>query len=101
MESTNATGHPIANAFQENDFKYWYDAKQKMIAPIMHNIFYVKGWDRILQSGNTGWTLASSYASLVAEKKFGKGMFRVCQLDLQNKIQDNPAAYRFVQLLLK
>ncbi len=99
--ASNATGHSIANAFQENDFKYWYDAKQKMIAPIMHSIFYVKGWDRILQSGNTGWTLSSSYASLVAEKKFGKGMFRVCQLDLQNKIQDNPAAYRFVQMLLK
>ena len=98
---SNATAHPIAKAFQENDFKYWYDAKQKMIAPVTNSIFYAKDWNSILQSGNTGWTLSSSYASVVAEKQFGKGMFKVCQLDLLNKMQDNPGAYRIVEKLLK
>jgi hypothetical protein len=98
---SNATNHPIAKAFQENDFKYWYDAKQKMIAPVTHSIFYAKNWNSILQSGNTGWTLSSSYASVVAEKQFGKGMFKICQLDLSNKMQDNPGAYRIMQMILK
>jgi hypothetical protein len=38
---------------------------------------------------------------VVAEKQFGKGMFKVCQLDLLNKMQDNPGAYRIVEKLLK
>jgi hypothetical protein len=39
-------------------------------------------------------------ALAVAELSYGKGMFRVCQIQLTNRLQTNPTARIFAQRIL-
>lgn len=89
---SRATGHPLVEGFQPNDFKFWYDARCDHPSPILNKpIFQGDGWEPILTSFDTmaaGW------------KADGKGHWCICQIDLANRLRGNPVATIFAQRLL-
>ena len=46
------TGHPAVDEFKEQDFSYWYDAKEDCITPLLDTTFTVEGFTPILLSNN-------------------------------------------------
>lgn len=92
------TGHPAVAAFEPEDFKNWYDAKEDMITPILDNTFTAEGFTPILVTGNTddkgNWTPA-----LAAAEKWHEGKrYVICQVDLR---QENPVAKRFLKSVME
>lgn len=92
------TGHPAVDEFKEQDFSYWYDAKEDCITPLLDTTFTVEGFTPILLSnnmdeqGNWGPVLAA------AEKLYEGKHYVICQLDLR---QENPVAKRFLRNLYR
>ena len=92
------TGHPAVAEFKEQDFSYWYDAKEDCITPLLDTTFIAKGFTPILLSnnmdeqGNWGPVLAA------AEKLYEGKRYVICQLDLR---QENPVAKRFLRNLYR
>ena len=92
------TGHPAVAEFNEQDFSYWYDAKEDCITPLLDTTFTVEGFTPILLSnnmdeqGNWGPVLAA------AEKLYEGKHYVICQLDLR---QENPVAKRFLRNLYR
>ena len=83
---------------KEQDFSYWYDAKEDCITPLLDTTFTVEGFTPILLSnnmdeqGNWGPVLAA------AEKLYEGKHYVICQLDLR---QENPVAKRFLRNLYR
>lgn len=46
------TGYPAVAEFKEQDFSYWYDAKEDCITPLLDTTFTVEGFTPILLSNN-------------------------------------------------
>ena len=92
------TGHPAVDEFKEQDFSYWYDAKEDCITPLLDTTFTVEGFTPILLSnnmdeqGNWGPVLAA------AEKLYEGKHYVICQLELR---QENPVAKRFLRNLYR
>ena len=92
------TGHPAVDEFKEQDFSYWYDAKEDCITPLLDTTFTAEGFTPILLSnnmdeqGNWGPVLAA------AEKLYEGKHYVICQLDLR---QENPVAKRFLRNLYR
>ena len=92
------TGHPAVDEFKEQDFSYWYDAKEDCITPLLDTTFTAEGFTPILLSnnmdeqGNWGPVLAA------AEKLYEGKHYVICQLDLR---QENPVAKRFLKNLYR
>ena len=92
------TGHPAVAEFKEQDFSYWYDAKEDCITPLLDTTFTAEGFTPILLSnnmdeqGNWGPVLAA------AEKLYEGKHYVICQLDLR---QENPVAKRFLRNLYR
>ena len=92
------TGHPAVAEFNEQDFSYWYDAKEDCITPLLDTTFTAEGFTPILLSnnmdeqGNWGPVLAA------AEKLYEGKHYVICQLDLR---QENPVAKRFLRNLYR
>ena len=92
------TGYPAVAEFKEQDFSYWYDAKEDCITPLLDTTFTVEGFTPILLSnnmdeqGNWGPVLAA------AEKLYEGKHYVICQLDLR---QENPVAKRFLRNLYR
>ena len=92
------TEHPAVDEFKEQDFSYWYDAKEDCITPLLDTTFTVEGFTPILLSnnmdeqGNWGPVLAA------AEKLYEGKHYVICQLELR---QENPVAKRFLRNLYR
>ena len=97
---SRATGHPLIEGFEPEDFKFWYDSSVGYPTPILETVVAAKGFDVILQSGNGDWKSDWHHVPVALEKRKGKGIVRICQLKLLNRIKENPAAAIFAERLL-
>jgi hypothetical protein len=99
---SRATGHPLVEGFNENDFRLWFDDASGYAAPFADSVIVGEGWQPVLMSGHgTGWGAPFLPAPTVAEKKIGSGRLIVCQLHLENRLAKNPPAAIFARCLLE
>ena len=98
---SRATGHPLVEGFEPNDFRFWFHESLGRVAPILTTILDADGqWSPILQSGDGGWTKPWSRQPAAVEATDGLGLWRVCQIALPDCIAANPAARIFAARLL-
>jgi len=94
------TGHPIVENFEPEDFKFWYDEHFGYVTPILDTVLEAKDWEPILLSGDGGWDRPWAPVPVAAERKDGRGCWRICQMSWANRIRTNPAAKLFTQNIL-
>ncbi len=90
------TNHALINDFESDDYRFWYDKSVGYPTPILESVLSGRGWSEILTSGNGNWKSAWKRYPVVAEKESGKGIYRVCQVKLKDRLRDNPAAMDFM-----
>jgi len=95
-----ASGHPLADGFLPTDFKFWFDERSGHASPIPLTVLDGEGWTPILLSGDGGWSRPWGPAAAGAERGDGRGVWRVCQVDLLDRVRTNPAAHLFARRLL-
>lgn len=95
-----ATGHPLVRDFAATDFRFWFDPTADHPSPLLERTFKANGWTPILMSGNGGWGKEWAPALAAAEKKHGRGLIRVCNVQLANRVGVNPIAAIFARRLL-
>lgn len=93
------TGHTLVKNFEPGDFKFWYEPENDRIAPLLSTTFVADGWDAILSAGNGDWASGWTPALAAAEKNFGKGKIRICQVHLAGMIV-NPVARCFAASIM-
>ena len=95
------TNHPMVKDAEPFDFSFWYDDTKGLVRPLLSSMVKADtGWNPVLKTGKTSWVdMADEYAA-VAEMKKGKGAYRICQVQLNDRINHNPAAKIFAQRLL-
>ena len=96
-----ATGYPVVRDFKPFDFRFWYDEKKGLIAPILAYTISAPQWKPILSSGATNWVEDKGAVLAAGELKYGKGFFRICEVQLIDKVNCNPVAKEFLTTLLK
>ena len=94
------TGHYLVEGFKTDDFKFWHDPQLGFEAPLMDTTFTAPGFEEILTSGNGVWISKWEKVLACAEKKYGKGAFRICQVSLAGRTATNPIARMFARRLL-
>lgn len=94
------TGHHLVEEFKPLDFRYWYNEKSECIAPLLSNIIIAPDWIPVITSGATNWIEDKGTVNAVAELPYGNGVFRICEVKLNNRINTNPVVYRFLKNLL-
>lgn len=94
------TGHPLVKGFEREDFKFWFDERLGHASPLLDTVLEAQGWTTILQSGDGGWGRSWGPVPVVAERTDGAGRWRVCQIDLANRLHTNPSAAIFAAGLL-
>lgn len=99
--ASRATGHPLVAENRPDDFKYWYDEAAGYITPLLYSTLEAEGYTPILFSGNQDRTGSWQQVSAAAERTFGKGTIRLCQLCLTGRLTGNPTAKLFAETLLK
>ena len=92
--------HSLMKPFKPNDFRLWYNSNKSLISPLLGEMSQMNGWVSLLTTGQTGWVSASEYAFAAAEKKSGKGVFRINHVQLDGRIKANPVARQFAMLLI-
>ena len=97
---SRATGHPLVAGLRPEDFRLWYDPDADMVTPLLERTFAAEGWTPILASGNGDWAGAWGPALAAAERADGKGMWRICQVQLAGRTRHNPPAAIFARRLL-
>ena len=97
---SRATGHPLVADLQPADLRYWYDAAAGYITPLLHTTVTAPAWAPILASGNGGWESAWGPALAAAEYHDGAGIWRICQVQLAGRTQENPPAAILAQRLM-
>jgi len=90
---------PLMNGFKPNDFRFWYNSNTGVISPLLSEMSQMQGWTALLKTGQTGWVGSSDYAFAAAEKKYGKGMFRINHVLLNGRVKENVTARQFAILL--
>lgn len=95
------TGHDFVKDNKPMDFKFWYHETKDLVAPFLNTVFIADEWTSIVSSGSTNWVGDKGGALAVAEIKYGKGTFRVCQIQLNNRLQTNPTARIFAKKILE
>jgi len=93
-------GHHLTSGFGPKDFSFWYSAPLDRVTPFLDTVFVAPGWTPILISGNGSWQADWEPKFAAAEKRSGKGVWRICQLHLHDHITGNPAAEWFARRLL-
>ncbi len=93
------TGHTLVRGFRENDFKFWYNDARDMVTPLVDVVFSADSWSPILASGNGDFGGPWYPMHAAAEKEYGSGVFRICQLHLNEQCM-NPAAREFARRLV-
>ena len=96
---SRATGHMLVEGFEANDFKFWHDSSVGFPTPILESVVDAKGFDVILQSGNGDWKSDWHHVPVVLEKLKGKGIVRICQVKLLDRLEHNPTARLFAERL--
>jgi len=97
---SRATGHPLVAEFAPEDFMLWYNASLGYPSPLLERTFTADGWAPILTSGNGPWNGDWAPVLAAAEKRDGKGAWRICNLKLAGRIQGNPVAELFARKLI-
>ncbi len=95
------TGHPLVQGFEAEDFKFWDDPDSGFITPLLETTFKATGFSEILTSGNGNWIGEWGKTTAVAEKKYGKGVFKISQISLAGRTKTNPIANIFARRLLE
>jgi len=93
------TGHPMMKNFKPFDFNLWYNGQKGFIEPILAYTISAPEWSPILSSGASNWIADKGTVMAAAELKHGKGVFRICAVQLIDRIQYNPTARLFQELL--
>jgi len=60
---------------------------------------FSKGWTPVLTSGNPNWKGDKGQAMAVADYPYGKGLYRICQIGLQNRLKAEPVANKLIREL--
>jgi glycosyl hydrolase family 2 len=94
------TGHTIVKKNKLDDFKFWFDSDVGYVTPLLKTSFVGKAFEPILTTGEPGTNGEWHSAFAAAEKKLGKGLLRISQLDLANRVSDNPIARIFAYRIL-
>ncbi|SMO52185.1 glycoside hydrolase family 2 TIM barrel-domain containing protein [Solitalea koreensis] len=95
-----STGHTIVKNNQPFDFNLWYNGKEGYIAPILSYTMSAPEWKPILSSGNSNWLGDKGTAMAAGELKYGKGVFRICEVQLTDRIKYNPTAFDFFDKMI-
>lgn len=100
---SRATGHPLVEGFQANDFSWWYDPETDRPSPMASSVIRpVPGAKPILVTTNHGWIEAKQPQALVAaEFPCGRGSIIVCQIPLEKFVPFNPVAGAFAARLMR
>jgi len=97
------TGHPLVADFASHDCWYWHDTVAGYPTPMLETVLdpAPAGWKTILSSGNGSWQTEWKPVPAVAEKQFGHGLLRICQIKLASRTATNPPAAIFARRLLQ
>lgn len=91
------TGHRFMKDVKPFDFKMWYDEKVGFITPFLDKIVLTgDAWKPILATGNTNWVEDIGSAMAAGELQVGKGSIIIQQIDVNNRINSNPIAKKFI-----
>ena len=94
------SGHPLVDGFKQKDFKFWFDENLGHPSPILSTVLDAEGWSSILLSGDGGWGRPWGVVPVSVERSEGEGSWRICQVELHNRLRSNPVAAMFAQKLL-
>jgi hypothetical protein len=94
------SGHPLVEGFKHEDFKFWFNETLGHASPILATVLEADGWSPILQSGDGCWGRPWGPVPVSVEKSDGEGSWRICQVELPNRLRSNPAAAIFAQRFL-
>ena len=97
---SRATGHPLVNGFQPDDFRFWYDDEHRHIAPLLNNLIVGEGGIPVLSSGQLAWGQPLTVADAVREYAIGEGALLLCCLELKGRMA-NPVAREFLERLIQ
>lgn len=92
------TGHPLVKDFLPNDFSWWYDSEKDRIVPLIDAPFEAEDVEAVLTTGNQDNDGVWRKKLAFAQWNVGRGMVRICQVDLKNK-EKNPVAAAFINRL--
>jgi hypothetical protein len=95
------TGHPLVRDFRPFDFDLWYDGSTDRIEPLIANTVTAAGWTPVLSSGNSNWVADRGPVMAAAEYKYGKGVFRISEVELNNRVKYDPTAALFFHNLIE
>ncbi len=94
------SGHPIVKDNQPFDFRMWYNGKDGYISPFLANTISALDWKPILISGNSNWLHEKGTVMASAELNYGKGVFRISEVQLLDRLQYNPTAFDYFEKLI-
>ena len=94
------SGHPLVDGFKQEDFIFWFDENLGHPSPILSTVLDAEGWSSILLSGDGGWGRPWGVVPVSVERSEGEGSWRICQVELHNRLRSNPVAAMFAQKLL-
>ena len=95
-----ATGHSLVKNFKPLDFNMWYNGEYGYITPILAYTISAPEWVPVLSSGASNWLADKGTVMAAAELKYGKGLFRICEVQLVDRIKYNPSAFDFLDKIL-
>ncbi|MFV0338153.1 MAG: glycoside hydrolase family 2 protein [Chthoniobacterales bacterium] len=96
---SRATGYPAVQAFEKNDFRFWFDPAADSVTALLDTVLIASGWTSILEATQPKGK-RSSEAPACAEYKIGHGRVIICQMKITGRMAANPPAALFIQELL-
>ncbi|RIJ50406.1 glycoside hydrolase family 2 [Maribellus luteus] len=95
------TGHSLVKNNEDFDFHFWYDQSKNTVRPFLNSMIVAKkSWMPILGTGKTTWKDIKGEYFAAAEMKHGKGLYRICQVQLNNRLEANPTAFDLLKGLI-
>ena len=94
------SGHSLVKDFKPFDFSLWYNGAEDLISPLVAYTLASEEWVPILLSTSSNWSKDNGTSMAAAELKYGKGAFRICEVQLADRIIHNPTAMLFLNRLL-
>jgi len=95
------TGHKVVAGFNKNAFKFWYDESRGYPSPLIDSTLEADSWECILKTSDGGWGRSWGAVMAAGERSYGKGKWRICQVDLLHRVKTNPAAKIFAMRMLE
>jgi hypothetical protein len=92
--------YQLVDGFKQEDFRFWFDENLGHTSPILSTVLDVEEWSTILQSGDVGLGRLWEVIPVSVERSKGEGCWRICQVELHNRLRSNPVAALFAQKLL-